>query len=339
MDRLAATLYAHPRLHSRDGDAVRDFLGHKQLEFEVMGRGAAQAPVDTRINALYMPDASGYLSYVQYGATVQTRTRPSAGDYRIQFPLEGACETILGRRTYVCAGANAVVTSADGPHSLRLSADCRRVLVVFSRDALARQLAALLGAPLRSELVFQPDLDTTRGAGRSLVEYLELALREFNRPDSALHAPLALKQFEQLFMTTLLLAHRHNYSELLHGRGPTAAPRDVKRAVEYIHAHLDAPITLADLVTAAGVPGRTLREHFRSFKGLPPMAYLRRARLARARADLLGGDGRSVTEIAQRWGFTHLGRFAAEYRRLYGELPSACKLRQQDDLPGGTPSL
>jgi AraC-like DNA-binding protein len=317
---LDSTLYAHPRLHSRDGEAVREFLRAKHLDFHVLGRGAAHAPVDARINALYLPDGAGYLSYVQYGASAQTHS--AVGDYRIHFSLGGACETTLGKRSYRCAGTSALVTSPERPHSLRLDADCRRLLAVFSRDALARQLAALLGAPLRSELVFQPDLDTTRGAGRSLIEYLHLALREFNRPDSALHAPMALKHFEQLFMTTLLLAHRHNYSDLLHGRSAAAAPRDVKRAVDYIHANLDAPITLADLVSITGVPGRTLRHHFRHFKGMAPMAYLRRARYAEVRAELLRRDGRSVTEIARRWGFEHMGRFAAGYRRLYGETPS-----------------
>jgi len=323
-------LNAHPRLRSSDGEAVREFLRGKNLQFEIVGRGGTRAPIDTRINALYMPDGSGYLSYVQYGASVETQSTAASADYRIQFPLHGACQTLLGKRSYVCAGANAVVTSPDRPHRLRLSADCARVLVVFSRDALARQLAVLLGAPLRSELVFHPDLDTTRGAGRSLVEYLELALREFNRPDSALHAPLALQQFEQLFMTTLLLAHPHNYSELLEGRCAAAAPRDVKRAVDFIHANLEGALTLSDLVAVSGVPGRTLRQHFRHFKGMAPMAYLRRARYSQVRAELLRRDGRSVTEVARRWGFEHMGRFAAGYRRLFGEPPSATARRADD---------
>jgi AraC-like DNA-binding protein len=310
-------LYAHPRLHSRDGEAVREFLRNKHLDFEIIGRSA----LDTHINALYMPDGS-YLSYVQYGAPVHTQSKPEGADYRIQFALDGACETMLGKRRYTCAGANAVVTSPDRPHGLRLSADCKRVIAVFSRDALAQQLSVLLGTPLRSELVFHPDLDTSRGAGRTLVEYLRLALREFNHPDSALHSPLAVREFEQLFMTTLLLAHRHNYSALLHGRPAAVAPGDVKRAVDYIHANLEAPISLADLVSVSGVPGRTLRQHFNHFKGMAPMAYLRRARYAEARNDLLRRDGRTVTEIARRWGFEHMGRFAAGYRRLFGEAPS-----------------
>jgi len=41
--------------------------------------------------------------------------------------------------------------------------------------------------------------------------------------------------------------------------------------------------------------------------------------------DLTGGDRAhrpTVAEVAYRWGFTHLGRFAHDYRARYGEAPS-----------------
>ncbi|MDQ4118039.1 MAG: helix-turn-helix domain-containing protein, partial [Actinomycetota bacterium] len=54
-------------------------------------------------------------------------------------------------------------------------------------------------------------------------------------------------------------------------------------------------------------------------------AELRRARMARAHADLRAGDptrGDTVATIAMRWGFSNPGRFAAEYREAYGTSPS-----------------
>jgi transcriptional regulator GlxA family with amidase domain len=54
------------------------------------------------------------------------------------------------------------------------------------------------------------------------------------------------------------------------------------------------------------------------------MAYLRRLRLARVHEELRTSDPRqtSVGEVAYRWGFTHLGRFAGTYRAQYGVSPS-----------------
>jgi transcriptional regulator GlxA family with amidase domain len=124
-------------------------------------------------------------------------------------------------------------------------------------------------------------------------------------------------------MTALLLSHPHNYSDALSRLERSIAPRDVRRAVEYIEAHLDEAVTVADLVRATGVAGRTLFMHFKSFKGVSPMRYLRGARLRKAREALLRAEPEaSVTDIAMNAGFTHMGRFSSTYRRRFGESPS-----------------
>ena len=53
--------------------------------------------------------------------------------------------------------------------------------------------------------------------------------------------------------------------------------------------------------------------------------YVKNRRLDRVRAELadaVPNSGVGVTDIATRWGFTHLGRFAAIYRARFGESPS-----------------
>jgi TolB-like protein len=103
----------------------------------------------------------------------------------------------------------------------------------------------------------------------------------------------------------------------------------VRRALDYMREQLDHPIATADLVHICGVPERTLHKHFLAFVGRPPLAHLRQMRLAAAREALLlpGSDATSVTEVAARLGFAHLGRFAADYRRCFGEPPSATLAR------------
>jgi transcriptional regulator GlxA family with amidase domain len=82
----------------------------------------------------------------------------------------------------------------------------------------------------------------------------------------------------------------------------------------------------------AGVSARRLQEAFREHLGTTPMEYLRSVRLDRVHAELRCGAG-GVTETAHRWGFTHLGRFAAAYRERFGVLPS-----ETADLPGRHPA-
>jgi transcriptional regulator GlxA family with amidase domain len=129
--------------------------------------------------------------------------------------------------------------------------------------------------------------------------------------------------YEQLIITGLLLCQPSNYTAALERRAARAVPRDVQRAIDYMQGHLDAPITLADIVRVSGIPGRTLLKHFRDHHGVSPMRYLRDARLARVREALTrAGPADSVTAIALTWGFSHLGRFAIEYRARFGESPS-----------------
>ena len=107
-----------------------------------------------------------------------------------------------------------------------------------------------------------------------------------------------------------------------------AVPRDVGLALAYMRRALAHPLGVAELARFCEVPERTLQRHFVAFLGHPPLAYFRQLRLAAVREALLAPSaGASITEIATRFGFAHLGRFAAEYRRRFGETPSATLAR------------
>jgi AraC-like DNA-binding protein len=102
-----------------------------------------------------------------------------------------------------------------------------------------------------------------------------------------------------------------------------ALPADVARALNWLHAHLSEPVGLDELADVAGVRPRTLEAHFRMFLGATPLGWARRMRLVRARQELLRAGRATVTEVALANGFNQLGRFAGQYRRLFGEPPSA----------------
>jgi AraC-like DNA-binding protein len=102
----------------------------------------------------------------------------------------------------------------------------------------------------------------------------------------------------------------------------SALPADVVRALDLMRG-TPGQVDLDTLARAAGVRPRTLEAHFRRFLGTTPLGWLRRSRLARARHQLLSAKpATTVTDVACAGGFSQLGRFAGEYRRYYGELPS-----------------
>jgi|SRR5271166_6034497 len=81
---------------------------------------------------------------------------------------------------------------------------------------------------------------------------------------------------------------------------------------------------VAELCVTAGVGGRTLLRAFRVIRNATPSHHLRLLRLNEVRQALLAADAGSetVTRIANRFGVRELGRFAVDYRTMFGESPS-----------------
>jgi len=109
----------------------------------------------------------------------------------------------------------------------------------------------------------------------------------------------------------------------------------VRRAEALILTQPERPFTVSSLARAVGLSTRSLSRGFQRLRGYGPMAAVRRARLDRVRLDLLtAGPHESVTNVAMRWGFYHLGRFSGLYAAHFGELPSATRRRAHpDSLP------
>jgi transcriptional regulator GlxA family with amidase domain len=115
----------------------------------------------------------------------------------------------------------------------------------------------------------------------------------------------------------------------------------VDRVIELTRRCVGKPISIEDMSHLAGVSPRTLARAFRAVHGVPASHFLRVLRLAQARDELLSAvrGEETVTEVAMRFGFRELGKFAALYRKEFGESPSAtlqrsaAHLRDQQGAP------
>lgn len=97
----------------------------------------------------------------------------------------------------------------------------------------------------------------------------------------------------------------------------------MSQARTYMEHHPESVLTVPDICRAIGASRRALQYVFEDVLQLSPVAYLRLMRLNRVRVSLLQTGNGSVGDVAARWGFWHLSRFAADYKSLFGELPSA----------------
>ena len=97
----------------------------------------------------------------------------------------------------------------------------------------------------------------------------------------------------------------------------------VRRVEEIFAATSSRPVYVSSLSEALGIPERTLRHVLAEQYGEGPMRLLRSRRLCQVHRALLDAPvGAHVAGIAESFGFRHLGQFAADYRELFGELPS-----------------
>ncbi|RLE27207.1 MAG: hypothetical protein DRJ61_17670 [Acidobacteria bacterium] len=99
--------------------------------------------------------------------------------------------------------------------------------------------------------------------------------------------------------------------------------RLVEHAICLAHGDAQAIHSVAELSKESGASVRTLRRGFQERFGVSPKAYLLAQRLGGARRDLRSANQpQLITDVANSWGFWHMGQFAADYRAMFQELPS-----------------
>jgi len=97
----------------------------------------------------------------------------------------------------------------------------------------------------------------------------------------------------------------------------------LRRAEEMLRSCVDRPITTTELCQYLSCSRRQIETEFKDTYGMGPITCHRRQRLNEVRRRLLVDDRGhgGVSEAALDFGFTHLGRFAADYKSLFGESP------------------
>jgi AraC-like DNA-binding protein len=94
-------------------------------------------------------------------------------------------------------------------------------------------------------------------------------------------------------------------------------------ALDYIRENASKAPSIEEICNASGVSWRTLDYAFRERLDLTPSQYLKAVRLKGVRRSLFEREPETrISEVAAEWGFWHMGMFALDYRRQFGELPS-----------------
>ena len=284
--------------------------------FDLIGN----TPFYTRVRHTELPNSSITLTTTR--GRLHVRVGPGSTSYIFWFTQEGACRRRVFRSNAFANPDQVVMQSPEDVTDILIGGHLEDVGVTIDQVALHQELENQLGRKVTKRVKFEPYLNP-RAMPTILLRrrVMEICRRFDGGPLFRARACLASLDLERSVISLLVSSLRHNYTRLLN-RECSAGPAQVRLAEDFIAANAELPMTIGDLAQLTGVSARTLEYGFKKHRGQSPMLFLRRVRFERARAELQKLATDTVSSVATRWGFLHLGRFAAEYKARFGESPS-----------------
>ncbi|MBY5332963.1 AraC family transcriptional regulator [Rhizobium leguminosarum] len=303
-----------------DPDELSEILSTPNSPIKVAAEG--NMPIAYRCNFVSVGEEVTVADCTYEGTILIRREAPS--DRMIVFlPVEGTASFEAMREQIYSVPARGTILEAGRAAGARLFGPRRHFGLFVDQAKIVSHLTHMFERTISGDIDFHPHIDLTSGPGLVLQQIVSSLHRGLSGNGPLQRAPLAASLLCDAAIYLLLESCPNRYSNELALPAPGPAPRHVKWAIDFMQEHIAEPISLKDIAIAAKVSVRTLQQGFRQFRETTPMSYLQDLRMAAAHRDLLESDERqAIADVALRWGFTHRGRFAAEYRKRFGLLPS-----------------
>lgn len=308
-------------VHTRDVEEARQW-GVKVFCESRLSKADNRNAIDARLSYRRLRGIG--VGHITYGGNVTIDPGSLDSFFLIQVPLSGQ-ELVQSGKESVCSTPRiGTVINPQSPVLIQHHPDTEKLVVRIERDVLERNCLQHLGRPMRNGLAFRPSMDLETSAGMRWARMVKWLHETLSVDDDGTESPIVSAQIEQMVISMLLTSQESNYSEELAGEDRSIAPSFIKRIERYIEEHAEDPITIVDLAEHAGVSSRSIFNGFRHFRNTSPMLYLKEVRMRRVNEELtrLKTGEATVTSIAYRWGFSHLGHFTTDYKRRFGESPS-----------------
>ncbi|WFU12214.1 AraC family transcriptional regulator (plasmid) [Rhizobium sp. CB3090] len=301
-----------------DPDELSEILSTPRSPIKVAALD--NSPISFRCN--FLSAGAVAVADCAYEGTLSVKREVPSDKMIIFLPRQGHAIFDHPRNSIESAPGHGTILEGD-PGEGRLFGPRHHLGLFIDKAKIAGHLSHMLDRTISGRIDIHPHFDLTSDAGLALVHLVEQLHRGLREDGPLRQSPLALASFCDAVTYLILENCPHRYSNELGRPTPAPTPRHVKWAIDFMQEHIAAPISLNDIAAAAKVSVRTLQQGFRQFRNTSPMAYLHEMRMAAAHNDLLASDPKqTVADVAAKWGFSHLGRFAAEYKKRFGYLPS-----------------
>ncbi len=300
-------------LQTSDIDELTAAQPGRNRRYLQLGKGALSA----ELSHVKLPAVQLYRERLNVGLHIEA----APSDLRVSFSIP----LFVGDGVRFCNGEvtpRALVRATGGEWDIRVDSGIDFISCVFDRNYFEKRGFDVRGRPVDPTWL---EIGMSRGCPDALFRFEACVHRVLH--NSARKMDATAPEIERQITAQLLelaivaLASSAEDSRL---DAAFCRRRAVKRAVEYLQDRPDSLCTIPELCEVAGVSQRTLEYGFRDLLGVTPVRYARLLRLNSVRQALLKSTdpNETVTKVALRYGFTELGRFAVEYRQLFGERPS-----------------
>lgn len=96
----------------------------------------------------------------------------------------------------------------------------------------------------------------------------------------------------------------------------------IAQATDWLKAHLDEPVVIADLASRCGMSISGFHQHFKEITQLSPLQYQKKLRLMEAKRLIVINDSQ-IAQVAMQVGYESPSQFSREYKRLFGNSPNS----------------
>ncbi|WP_027852408.1 AraC family transcriptional regulator [Marinobacterium litorale] len=303
---------AHPLQVS---EYVNQHVGRHRIRLN--GGSESKGP-STNARLSYTDFADLGLSRISYGDAVTVSCPDLAEVYHFQVVTHGECywhyadDQRLRLRT-----GQALMMNPKEQIDLSYSPDCEKVIIKVPEQVLISQCIEQVGVLPKSGIRFARraiDLDSSV----CLLRFLDALLTEAS--ESELELESLQIPYRDILLNKLLQHFDSNFKDNASGG---ISDRGFAELIAFIDMNLKAELEVEELARMSNVSVRTVYNLFAKHFGLTPRLYIKNAKLRALRNELVGNTRlRNVTEVALDYGFSHLGRFSSDYRKMFGELPS-----------------
>jgi len=291
---------------------INRHLGNHQISYKP---SASMAQKTSRLN--YREFAGLGFSNIYYGDEIKVHCPDLHDVYHFQVVTKGECFWRFKDEDLLLKKGQALMMNPQEKMDLHYSSDCEKVILRIPEQLIKDASYEQSGFVVPSGVRFARriiNLEESFGFRRLLDALLyeandtELELNQLQLPYRDLLVRKLLQQFDN---------NARSQSDF------DINDRCFSQLVNYIETHIKDDLSVEDLAQVGHVSMRTIYNLFAKYFSITPKLFIKQLKLQSVKKEMMSNyDIRNVTEVALDYGFTHLGRFSSDYRKMFGELPS-----------------